>query len=706
MQSFDPRRPAPLGAVTAFARVAVASLMAVLGVAASAQAATFTVTTAADSGVGSLRHAIAASNGTVGPNKIDFSIGSGSHTITPLSALPATTQPVVIDGTTQPGFAGVPLIRLDGASSPPATGLSIGAGGSTVKGLKVVDWSVGIKLSGAGSNAVSGDYIGTNGGAALANGVGVLIGSGSGGNKIGGTVSSAGNVISGNSTVGVELTGSGTDNNVVEGNAIGTNAGRNKAVANAAGVRVTGGAAHNTIGGTSAAARNLISGNTNDGVDVSAADLNRIEGNWIGTDAAGTAALPNGSRGVSIAGGSSSNTVGGTTAAARNVISGNNFLGVDVAGACRGAATTGTVIEGNRIGTNAAGSAAVGNFQWGVRLAECSSGTRVGGTSAGARNLISGQAGTGVLIDTSSGNVIEGNYIGTNSGGTTAIGNGFGIQLIRANNNTIGGTTSSARNVISGSGSEAIRANSHVNGNKIEGNYIGTNASGLGALGNGVGVDFYGTSTNNIIGGTTAGERNVISGNSGDGVGLFNPGTTGNTVEGNYIGVDRTGSAPLANSGPGVTVITGATNNLIGGTTVGAANIIANNTTGVVVDGSTTLGNSILRNSIFASSTLTGIKLSSGGNSNEPAPSITRVFTSGGNTTISGVVNAGTHRVEVFQNPSCADPEGKVFLGATTTSTTSWSIVVPAISNPALTATSTDTSTGDTSQFSHCVTNP
>src|SRR5207342_983593 len=107
---------------------------------------------------GSLRHAITASNGTVGPNTIHFSIGTGPHTITPLSALPATTQPVVIDGTTQPGFAGVPLVRLDGASTPAATGLSIGAGGSTVTGLKIVDWSVGIKLSGAGSNAVSGDY--------------------------------------------------------------------------------------------------------------------------------------------------------------------------------------------------------------------------------------------------------------------------------------------------------------------------------------------------------------------------------------------------------------------------------------------------------------------------------------------------------------------------------------------------------------------
>ncbi len=696
-----------MNALTGLRLVAVGCFVVLLAPVTSVRAAaSFTVTTTADSGSGSLRDAITASNGTIGPNTIDFSIGSGPKTIAPVSALPAVTQPVVIDGTTQPGFAGVPLIRLDGAGIPAATGLSIDAGSSEVKGLQIVDWSIGVDLDIAGANIVSGNYIGTNGKAALANGAGIVVDQGSAGNTIGGTVSSDSNVISGNSTVGVELTDPGTQNNVVEGNAIGTNAGRKKALSNGTGVLITGGATSNTIGGTGAAARNLLSGNTNDGIDISGSNNNLVEGNYIGTNRGGTAALPNGSRGVSITGGSSSNTIGGTMSAARNVISGNNFLGIDVGGACRGPATTTNVIEGNRIGTNAAGTAAVGNFQYGVLLEQCSSATRVGGTTAGARNLISGQGGTGVAIETSNGNLVEGNYIGTNAGGTAAIANSFGIQLLQANTNTIGGTTSGARNVISGNGSDAIRANSSDNGNAIEGNYIGTTASGLGALGNGVGVDFYGSSTNNIVGGTKAGERNVISANGGAGVGLFNPGTSANTVEGNYIGTDKTGSAPLPNVGPGVVIITGATNNLVGGTTAGAANIIAYNTNGVAVDGSTTLGNSILGDSIFASSSLIGISLTSGGNNNELAPAITTVFTSGGTTTIAGSVTAGTHRIEVFQNPTCADPEGNMFIGATTTSTTSWSITVPAISSPALTATSTDTSTGNTSPFSRCVTNP
>jgi hypothetical protein len=218
-----------MNALTGLRLVAVACFVVLLVPVTSVRAAaSFTVTTTADSGSGSLRDAITASNGTVGPNTIDFSIGSGPQTIAPLSALPAVTQPVVIDGTTQPGFSGVPLIRLDGAGIPAATGLSIDAGSSELKGLIVVDWSIGIELGVAGANTVSGNYIGTNGSAALANGVGIVVDQGSAGNTIGGTVSSERNVISGNSTVGVELTDPGTQNNVVEGNAIGTNAARKK----------------------------------------------------------------------------------------------------------------------------------------------------------------------------------------------------------------------------------------------------------------------------------------------------------------------------------------------------------------------------------------------------------------------------------------------------------------------------------------------
>ncbi len=696
------------------AAVVGACVAAVFGSAVSARAAaTFTVTTTADSGPGSLRAAITASNGTVGPNVIDFSIGSGPHTIAPVSALPTITQPVTIDGTSQPGFAGTPLIRLDGKNLAAGTGLSIVAGGSTVDGLKIVDWSVGVELQGAGGNVVSGNYIGNSGSAALANGVGVLIDQGSASNTIGGTLSSATNVISGNSTAGVELTDATTQQNTIEGNAIGTNAARTKALANAAGVLITGGASSTTIGGKTPAARNLISGNTNDGIDISGSNSNLVEGNYIGTNKRGTSALANGSRGVFISDGSSSNTIGGTTSGARNVISGNGFLGIDVAGVtnattgmCQATQTASNIISGDRIGTNAAGTAAVANFQYGVLLEQCSTATQVGGTSKSARNLISGNDGTGVAIEGSNGNLVEANYIGTDVAGMAPIANAWGIQLYQADNNTIGGTTAGRRNVISGNG-EAIRANSSVADTAIEGNYVGTDAAGTGALPNGAGVDFYGGGDqNNVVGGTVAGARNVISGNSADGVGLFNTGTTANTIEGNYIGTDTTGSAPLPNAGPGVDVLTGATDNTIGGTIAGSGNVIANNSTGVAVDGSTTLGNSILGNSIFASSSLAGITLTSGGNNNEPAPAITTIFTSGGTTTIAGAVGAGTHRIEVFQNPSCGDPEGETFVGTTTTSTTSWSISVPAISSPALTATSTDTSTGNTSQFSRCETNP
>ncbi len=752
-------------------RTSVATLLSfgvLIGSAGAARAATFTVTNTANSGAGSLRQAISGANGTPGTNTIDFAIGSGPQTISPTSALPSITRPVVIDGTTQPGFTSAPLIRLDGAAIPAATGLTIVAGTSTVQALQITDWATAINLRSAGANAIIGDYIGTDGTSALPNGLGVLIDKGSAGNTVGGTVAAARDVISGSSGAGVEIRDPGTQNNVVEGvyigtnasgknalgnagdgvsilsgaimntiggstvaarnvisgngtgvaisggatamnvvegNSIGTNAARTAAIANGTGVSITGASASNTIGGTTSAARNLISGNTNDGVDIIASDQNQVEGNFIGTNPAGTASLPNGSKGVSIAAGAASNTIGGTTTGARNVISGNNFLGVDVAGNCRNPVTGNpNVIEGNRIGTNAGGTAAVSNFQYGVLLHQCNAPAEIGGTTAGARNIISGNGGTGVAIE-SDGNRVEGNYIGTDAAGTGQIGNGFGIQLSAANNNTIGGTTVGARNVISGNSSEGIRVNSQCNGNLIAGNYVGTSASGLAPVGNSTGINFYGADSSNIIGGTTPGARNVISGNGGDAVGLFNPGTTATVVEGNYIGTDKTAAGPLPNAGDGVVILTGSTNNTIGGTTAGAANIIANDTNGVHVDASSTLGHSILRNSIFANSGL-GIALTSGGNNNEPAPTITSVMTSGGNTTISGAVIAGSHRIEVFQNLSCSDPEGKNFLGAVTTSTSSWSLTVPALSSPALTATSTDTSTGNTSQFSRCVTNP
>ena len=146
----------------------VFSLCLLAGLAWSAQAATFTVTTAADNGdnvnptPGSLRATINSANNTPGTDKISFSIGTGIQTITPLSALPKVTDPVIIDGTTQPGFAGSPIIEVSGASAGQnVIGLNIAAGNSTIKGLVINGFSgnAGIDLNGLGNNVVCGNYI-------------------------------------------------------------------------------------------------------------------------------------------------------------------------------------------------------------------------------------------------------------------------------------------------------------------------------------------------------------------------------------------------------------------------------------------------------------------------------------------------------------------------------------------------------------------
>ena len=209
-----------------------------------------------------------------------------------------------------------------------------------------------------------------------------------------------------------------------------------------------------------------------------AASGNVIEGNYIGTNAAGTAAVANASQGVYLYN-APNNTIGGITAGARNVISGNSANPNPTSGIyIAGSTASGNVIEGNYIGTDATGTAAVANRS-GVRVE--SPNNTIGGTTAGTRNVISGNwAGVLILGSTASGNVIEGNYIGTDATGTVAVANGDGVQIESASNNTIGGTAAGAANVISGNTSWGIGVgDAAAIGNAMRGNSIYSNG-GLG----------------------------------------------------------------------------------------------------------------------------------------------------------------------------------------------------------------------------------
>jgi len=350
------------------------------------------VTSAADSGPGTLREAITSADASPGPDSISFAIGSGPQTIGPSSALPPITDPVVIDATTQPGFSGTPLIRLDGAGAGAgATGLVVTAGSSTVRGLQITRWSNrGIELAGGGSNLVAGNYIGTDGGSALGNlNAGVIVDAGSVSNTIGGTVGPDRNVVSGNGK-GVVVSGSGTTGNLVEGNYVGTDAAGSGPVGNTTdGILVVNGANGNTVGGIVPGAGNVSSGNGQAGVDITAAAGNLVEGNYFGTNAAGNAAIGN-LKGVGLGGGSPNNLVGGTTPAARNVISGNRNRGI-VIGA---AGSNANLVEGNYVGLGAAGGP-LPNGLGGVLVFNRSIGNTIGGNVPGAANAIAFNAGAG-----------------------------------------------------------------------------------------------------------------------------------------------------------------------------------------------------------------------------------------------------------------------------------------------------------------------
>ncbi|HTC94262.1 MAG TPA: hypothetical protein VK699_12550 [Terriglobales bacterium] len=315
---------------------------------------------------------------------------------------------------------------------------------------------------------------------------------------------------------------------------------------------------------------------------------NIIAGNFIGITAAGNAAVANSGDGVLILSNQSNNTIGGTTAATRNVISGNGLAGIQIAGL----GTNGNVVEGNFIGTDSTGHNALANSAGGVLIQSGAANNTIGGTSPGAGNVISGNFGDGITINGSgtTGNTVQGNLIGSNALGTNPLGNAQnGIQINSATNNTIGGTTAAARNVISGnSNGSVLITNAGASGNLVEGNYIGTSLTGALQMGNGRGVLVNNGASNNVIGAAVPGGGNVISGNVSDGVSLTGSGTNANLVQGNFIGLNAAGNGALGNSGNGVSVSSNATNNVIGGTTIAARNVISGNVNNGVLLASTT----------------------------------------------------------------------------------------------------------------------
>ena len=585
------------------------------------------VTNTNDSGSGSLRAALyyafdKSTDIPPVPTTVVFNIPTSDpgfannvFTIKPTYLLVAPGPGTTIDGSTQTAFTGNtnpsgPEVVLDGSQIAVqnlfAPGLDLREANCKVKNLVIGNFNTqGILIEGTGAthNTLSGCYIGTDptGTVAMPNTFpGIEIVGGANGNIIGGTTAAARNVISGNAHIGVSIHDSGTSTNVVEGNYIGLNASGTAALPNTyAGVEIFGSASNNTIGSSTAAGgRNIISGNSAQGIAITDAgsNSNKVPGNVIGLNPTGTVAIGNQFEGIAIFGSASSNTIGGTSATSPNIIGGNVGSGISISGV----GTKMNKVQQNLIGTNLNGTAAFPNNA-GVNIFGGATSNTIGGTTASAGNVISGNNYQGVAISGTGtkSNTVAGNFIGINNAGTAALPNTTaGVSIfLGAQSNIIGGTTAASRNVISGNLNQGITlSDSGTKLNQIFSNYIGLNATGTAAIPNSwSGVSIFLGAQSNIIG--AAGSGNVISGNLNQGITLSDSGTKLNQVLSNYIGLNPSGTAAIPNSWSGVDIFTGAASNVIGD--VGKGNVVSGNLNyGIAISGTGTSMNTVKGNLI------------------------------------------------------------------------------------------------------------
>jgi hypothetical protein len=638
---------------------------------------TFTVTTTADDGAGSLRAAIQAANANSGADDIAFNIpGSGVRTINLLSALPPITGGGIIDGYTQPGSApnslvvggnAVLLIQIRGNQSKSTNGLVVSAGGVIIRGLVIGGFTgAGVSLENTGGiTVVEGCFIGT------------------------------------------DTTGMSADTTNVNGG----------------GVRVAGSAFLTTIGGSDASKRNVIVGSTSPAVFVDANTSSLIRGNYIGVNAAGTAALGKG--GIRLA--SSDNLVGGTSVALRNVISCLGWPGVSIFGTSTFANQN--ILVGNYIGVTADGMSALEQDKVGVFILDGSR-NRIGGSDAedglsdgvvGARNVIVAK-GAGIQIAAVStqpaDNAIRGNFFGTAVDGATPLpssapNSGSAIQLFNAIRTFVGGTMFGSHNILAHyfRGLEITASSAGAGGgNTIQGNYIGTNPNGATTLGNTEGIYLGPLSNGNIIGGQTSDHGNVI-GYCQTGIVLD---SDNHVVQSNFIGVSRIGIArPISATGIS---ISGSGNQISGN------RVWSTGADGVAV-GSSGRRNAIVSNSISNNGSGPGdLGIDLGGDGltpNDPGdadtgandlqnhPVLTSAKVSGNLVTLMGRLHskpASTYRLEFFSNAVTPRfSEGNAFIGTTQVTTDAdgnaqFATTFGASSPRIYSATATD-SEGNTSEF-------
>ncbi len=606
-------------------------------------ALTFTVTNTNNAGIGSLRYAMQNADAVPTLKTVKFRIlhGTAPFTIQPLSPLPIISQPTIIDGTTQPGYSGVPLISLTPSTADPFTGdgLTLLGGGNTVQGLDIGGFNGnGIRITRGGGNVIQNNRIGTDPAGTTErpnSGSGILI-EASSNNKI------LDNLVSGNGAAGITLTDtaaplvlSDTLSGTVSGSLSGTVSGSfgdffspgmlsgsyvlqgllqgaffNLNVPNAPG----------QLGTTSTPnypASPTFTGSTTLGpwsATLSGQGLSQTLNAPASRPAPTTITIP--SQGsiietFTLSGalggfpytflGTFNGTVSGTTVT--GPVSGPMTVAVQETLLSVTSAPKGNLISGNKIGTDVSGGAALGNVFDGILLSNAS-GTSISGNQISGNGVGQDAAGINVTGVNSSGNVMSNNLIGTNAAGTADLGNSLhGIFVGNgASNNTVG-----PGNVISGNGMPTNQGvgvyvfGSTTTGNRITGNRIGTNATGTAGLTDSAGLihPVIGVLISQSSGNTVQG--NLISGNRFLGLeiaGVAGGTASGNLVQGNLIGTNAGGTRAIPNGFDGI-FINDAPNNMIGGTAAGAGNLISGNgSVGIQLFGPLTLGNVIQGNAL------------------------------------------------------------------------------------------------------------
>lgn len=558
--------------------------------------ANFAVVNSNDSGAGSFREAILLANQRPGMDSIVFAIPDAVKIIKVSAPLPSIVDQVIIDATTQSGYAGKPLVELQGSIlSNGENGLSIQASNCTVKGLVINSFpGDGILITGLGNNTIESNYIGTDltGSFAKPNG-----GSGiqileSPSNRVGGP--DRGNLLSGNRLEGLRVWGMKSLLNSVEGNRIGTNAGGNAALGNnLSGVLIASGASGNYVGlgfvDNNVLKRNIISGNQDCGIRLINTKDNSIKGNYVGLDSSGTNALGNQIDGILIEGNATGNIIGANAdnvndALERNWIAGNNGNGIRLYN------VSNTLIAGNWIGIDITAEATP-NASNGILIDAKSQRNIIGlqyGSPETMRNVISGNAGSGIEIYDSSSNYVSGNYIGISPDGLGAVPNLDGIVVSRGSLNNIIGIDI---NGVGGLNTENVISGNNRNGvwlvessyTRVARNIIGLAASGLSALPNKhSGVLISTGAHDNVVGTELLGpsgslERNVISGNLYQGIAIGGAGADNNRIAGNWIGTDTSGTKAVPNQTDGIAIRDGSKKNKIGGTGSEQPNRISGN---------------------------------------------------------------------------------------------------------------------------------